>query len=226
MSIDFKKFKDPEYLNSEFDIFGQPDPQLDMSNISFIDMNNDEDLPFYDTPLDRAYYALDENTNLFEEEPSKEINFELINNKKGNEDKLIYKFDPTGDLTMYINRENMIKNQNNINKKDENPTDKQKHKIENITLSNEINKINNPYNNEKISIKLKPSENSSSSKSKSTTKGSSNSGAADNNNTSNIINNNKNLFKLEDVSNEEMKKEFWVEMKEERMIMKKLLLKD
>ena len=199
MYIDFNKFKDSEYLNSEFDFVGQPDPQLDMSNISLIDMSNDEDLPFYDTPLDRAYYALDEKTNLFEEEPSKAINFELINNKKVNEDELVSNYDLNNSVIMHIYRENMIKNQNNINKKDENPTDKQKPKIENITFSNEINKINNPYNNEKISIKLKPSENSSSSKSKSTTKGSSNSGAADNNNTSNIINNNKKLFKLEEV---------------------------
>jgi len=199
MYIDFNKFKDSEYLNYEFDFVGQPDPQLDMSNISLIDMNNDEDLPFYDTPLDRAYYALDEKTNLFEEEPPKAINFELINNKEGKEDELANNYDLNNSVIMHYKRENMIKNQNNINKKDENPTDKYKPKIENITFSNEINKINNPYNNEKISIKLKPSENSSSSKSKSTTKGSSNSGAADNNNTSNIINNNKKLFKLEEV---------------------------
>lgn len=194
VDINFNTFKDPE-----FDIFSQPEPQLD---ISFIEYNFDEDPFFNDTPLDREYFInkiFDAKPNLHEEEPFEVLNSEPKNNKKGNKDELDNNYDLNNSVTMNYHRENSIKNQNNINKKGENSTDKQKPKIENIILINETNNINNPCKNEKISIKLKPSENSSSSKSKNTTKDSSNSGAADNNNKSNIINNNKKLFELEEV---------------------------
>ena len=201
MFLDSKKFKDPEFLGNEFNCDEQQDPPLDMSNISFIDMTYDEDRTFYETPLEREYINIIkfDAKPIYEEEPFEAFNFELINDKKGNEDELASNYELNNSVIMHYKRENMIKNQNNINKKGENSTDKQKPKIENIIISNEINKINNPYKNEKISIKLKPSENSSSSKSKSTTKGSSNSGADDNNNKSNIINNNKKFFELEEV---------------------------
>ena len=101
------KFKDPE-----FDFLIQPEPQLDMSSISFIEYNFDEDPLDKENITDKIFYA---KPNLYEEEPFEVLNSEPKNNKKGNEDELDNNYDLNNSVTMNYYRENSIKNQNNIN---------------------------------------------------------------------------------------------------------------
>ena len=107
----FNTFKD-----SEFD-FKQPEPQLDMSFISNIEYNIDEESFFNETPLDRECTSkiFDAKPNLYEEEPFEVLNSEPKNNKKGNEYELDNNYDLNNSVTMNYHRENSIKNQNNIN---------------------------------------------------------------------------------------------------------------